>query len=501
MIKKLNFLKYNLYDNNILTENKNINLLTEQLTSLEYEFILNKNKSSLNIIENFVNNIFLFHSNRLNLDRDKFYVTFSLENNDKFHMNYFHMNYFKYEDSKERINPICTTLTYLNNSLNPVVITDLDFEDYKYKNFKNSTNLLFSFPYKFEHICFDGKYYYGIPNIYEDKNIKPLILKVNIWDKKPNNINYYETEKFVNKLDNIDIDIDDSIKNINLIFEESSFHRQLLLDKNIINKNFLEEILYAKNNYLFIKLKDIFDNIENYYTIEENIKINKKLEHSLPVEVNIYDCNNLLIVQTENLPIIQNKTFNELINKYGNIIYDLYPIYYKKELKNVNRFYNYDLFKNYFTIDICIWMLNQINIFIKKERIHKTSLIKVEHFKNIFDFCIIVIENIYNKLYKIYGLNDIKIDIKNINILYVNKDMKNINDEIIEHIKKNNAFLLGIFKLDNISINLNENINISTGDLLLINTLRIDEIDLFKNKDDNNENYYLIYEINLNLSL
>lgn len=511
MINTLKFLKYNLDENNNLRENKYSELLKNELVNLiecNTELLLdvtnnnNNNNSSFDIVENFVNNIFLFHSKRLNLDlNNEYYVSFSAEDNDKFHVNYF---ISEEEKLKERIYPICTTLTYLNNSMNPVVITDLDFEDYKYKNFKNPTNLLFSFPFKFEHICFEGKYYYGIPNIYEDKNIKPQILKVNIWDKKPNNINYYISKNLDNNDDN---------DNLNFIFKESPFHRQLCLDKSIINKNFLDEMLYAKNNDVFMQLKEIFDNIENYYIIEEDIQINKRLEHRLPVEVNLFDCNNLLVIQTEKLPLIQNKTFNDLKNKYGNILYDLYTIYYKRELANTNRFYNYKLIQNYFTKDICKWFTSQIDTFVRKQQIQKSSLIKCENLTNIFDFCLVVIESLYDNLSKIYYLNNITIDISNISILYLNHNIKNDNGDngnnendkeinlIKNHIKNNNSFLMGIFQLNENFIKVDENIKLNMGDLLFANTLRLDEIDLFKNKNTEKNNYYLIYEINFDLSL
>ena len=272
-------------------------------------------------------------------------------------------------------------------------------------------------------------------------------------------------------------------------------------------------MLYNKNNDLFIEFKNIFENIENYYSIEENIKINKNLKYRLPVEVNIFDCNNLIIIQTEKLPIIQNNTFYKLIDKYGNILYDLYSIYYKKELKNLNRFYNYKNINKYFTVDICKWLVNQINIYIRKAKIQKTSLIKIDNSKSIFDFCLIVIETLYDNISKLYELNDIKIDIKNISILYINNSCElidtdnnesnldsknNINNSILEHIKNNNSFMTAIIQLNNNNIVIDENINLSIGDLLLVNTLRFNELNIFNNKDIN---YYLIYEIDFKYDL
>jgi hypothetical protein len=498
MIKTLNFAKYNLNFNN------DSDILFNNISNLNSSYILNSqslNENKYDIIENFVNQIYLFHHKRLNLDtNNNYYISFSIENDETFHL-----NYYKDDNSQERKYPLCSTLTYLNNSLNPVVITDIDFNDYKYKIFKHSTNLLFSFPYKLEHICFDGKYYYGKPNVFIDKDNNPLILKINIWDKKPPNINYY-----ISDLNNTENSI---YNNFDISFTESLFHRQLFLDNKLINKNFLEEMLYNKNNDLFIEFKNIFENIENYYSIEENIKINKNLKYRLPVEVNIFDCNNLIIIQTEKLPIIQNNTFYKLIDKYGNILYDLYSIYYKKELKNLNRFYNYKNINKYFTVDICKWLVNQINIYIRKAKIQKTSLIKIDNSKSIFDFCLIVIETLYDNISKLYELNDIKIDIKNISILYINNSCElidtdnnesnldsknNINNSILEHIKNNNSFMTAIIQLNNNNIVIDENINLSIGDLLLVNTLRFNELNIFNNKDIN---YYLIYEIDFKYDL
>jgi len=138
--------------------------------------------------ENYISNIINYHIERLNLHNKSQTNTIELEiikNPDNkiypiFKKNETTMNY-----------PILSCIVFLTDCELPFIITEIDIDNYKYKEFKNQDTLNVIFPKKNTHVVFDGKVCNGfvIPkdtntNTNKENSINAIL--INVW--------YSETE-------------------------------------------------------------------------------------------------------------------------------------------------------------------------------------------------------------------------------------------------------------------------------------------------------------------
>ncbi len=231
--------------------------------------LLNYNKKKFNLLEKFVYDIALYHFSRLNLewDNDNYYIEFWVKNNKyskkhniihSFHYDkdetYYHTNnIFKY--------PLFSTVTYLNDSIHPTIITDIlnndmnNIEQLK----KRDKEIYISFPKKLKHIYFNGSCLHGVCDIFDDNNDFH-----NIDDRLTIMFKVWEKDKPLNKEDYSD-EINNTIHKNNLLFE---IHEQKLdniykIKPNLIEINhFVKNIIGDKLQLSFIKQyinKDIFN--------------------------------------------------------------------------------------------------------------------------------------------------------------------------------------------------------------------------------------------------
>ena len=130
-------------------------------------FILDFNKVNFDFIEKFVYDIALFHLNNYNIELNHNHqIEFWIKNGNDY-VNSLHFdcdevlrseNIFEY--------PLLSCVTYFDDSNYPFILTDIDVENYKYKNFNESKQLHILFPNKYTHVSFDPKYYHGAINIF-----------------------------------------------------------------------------------------------------------------------------------------------------------------------------------------------------------------------------------------------------------------------------------------------------------------------------------------------
>jgi GR25 family glycosyltransferase involved in LPS biosynthesis len=213
-------------------------IIYKQLISIDKEYLLDITKKDYTIIEKYIYDISLFNIKLIDKNIEDFYITFDYIKNIN--------SYNKFENSNF---PILSSITFLENCDNPIIISDIDIDNYKYKNFNNNKSLIM-IPNKFTHIIFKGKYYYNNYN----REKKAFI--INIW-KKEDNLNF---KKYNNNEYNIH-----NKETVNYTFKELNHLPNQLYTEN----NIYENILYKNEDYK-IHFMNMIEKKDNYYIL--NIK-------------------------------------------------------------------------------------------------------------------------------------------------------------------------------------------------------------------------------------
>ena len=231
---------------------KEINNYLHNETSL-----LDMNKSKYTVLEKYVHDIAMFHLKRLQKDcetdceinNNTYFVEFWVK--DKYQISTLHVDCdeFLKKEKLEYNYPLLSSVTYLNDSNVPTVITNIDMDRYMYKEFEKDLKLFFSFPKKGKQITFDGKYFHGSAFLEHDndvgKNEDRYIIAVNLWNKKPTNVKYYNYINFENDEQQSSM----ILNNKKMFFleektlEESVNLSTINLDKDVMNYKLFENNL------------------------------------------------------------------------------------------------------------------------------------------------------------------------------------------------------------------------------------------------------------------
>ena len=207
------------------------------------------NKTELSLIEKIVYDITVFHLNRLgkHLSDKKYYAEFWWKHENVSHNKIVVHNYHYDKDeylsknTNTNINPMLSTITYLNNSHYPTIITNTNFSQIEDDNIKKKLTL--SFPSKYKHICFDGKFLHGSSRVFEE-NMLPdfeerVLFMINIWeDHLPLNINGLGPQEL--NANNVIYNKSDTV--LDMIDQHNI--KNITLKKDIIDKLFY----FIKNN-------------------------------------------------------------------------------------------------------------------------------------------------------------------------------------------------------------------------------------------------------------
>ena len=242
--------------NNIDIWNIEFNIDNEQIIDnfLKNEYPLSllnllKSKNEYSIEEQIVYNIAVFHFNRMNISLDNsIFVEFwfkSLPDTDKFHLD---CDEFIKCSQEKYVHPLLSCVTYLNDHNCPTILTNIDYDTYKYKEFEEQTSLFFSFPRFGKHITFEPTKFHGISNVFNNDNCNNprYMLAINLWDKKPENLSYYNSIKLNEQI----IQNNTIIKNISKI--DNAFE-SIIVSNKIINFDLFERLLYYKEKNLFLR--------------------------------------------------------------------------------------------------------------------------------------------------------------------------------------------------------------------------------------------------------
>ena len=362
-----------------LLDTKNINSILEKLILDIATFHVNELKKSLN------ENIFI-----------EFWFK-KYENNDN---NNFHIDCDEYDkliNKSENCNtPLLSCVTYLNdNDNNPTLITDVDKETYKYKQFDNK-KICLSLPRKMKQITFNGSdYYHTECKLSFVKDAIRNILVINIWDKKPLNVPTFNYEYFsfkytMNKkieLGTIFFNKDDIIFNVNKKTDKTAI---ININNNyILSQQFFENILY-QDNFNCLILNEYINKVNE----------NKLYDTFLFEKSEIETCEKKSILDTSNI-----SKFNQ------------------RFIKN-----------KHFTNDICKWIIYESESYASthtgwttnRHNNYPTTDLEIENISSIFSFILISFkETISKEIIKNYSLNEDIYSFEIVDLFIVKYEMNN----------------------------------------------------------------------------
>lgn len=385
-------------------------------------FLLDVSKNNFDLLEKVVYDIAMFHFKRLNtiFDPCKHFIEFWVKdaifkNNVDNSMN---INSFHYDcDENERnnnsknYNPFMSCVSYFNDNEFPVLLTNINFEEYKFKKFENKNNIQLIFPEKNKQVTFDGSYYHGVVDIFNKLNETPFeryMLAINLWNKKPLNIEYYN-----NSNNNLEFNKETQL----ITIEENNTFKdlELNLEKNIFNFNFYESMLYNNKNF------------------------------NIPAEITELIKNEIEIFGNKNFKICYNKCVESSIkknNNFSNLIKDINLINVFDNSNNkitplevfYNRFLQRFSYNKLYSKNVCEWIIFESEEYAKNNggwttRRHEnypTTDIPVVKIKNIFNFVLFSFNDIFNKIKKSYCFTEeVSFNICDLFVVKYNEQIQN----------------------------------------------------------------------------
>lgn len=224
-------------------------------------YLLNTRKKKFNILEKIVYEIAEFHFNRLNMifDNSK-NIEFWIKNSAN--CNSFHFDCDEYDNkiNKPEIlsTPLLSCIVYLNDNDIPTVITNVNQKNFNRQYYSKNNTIAVSFPKTFKHITFDGgNNLHGTTKFFEKGDETRYILAINLWDKRPKDVHYFDHLTFTSTVssdDNTKIEkISKYKKLINIHLNEKNTKTIKLKNREIINPYFFETFIKSKKFYPFLK--------------------------------------------------------------------------------------------------------------------------------------------------------------------------------------------------------------------------------------------------------
>ena len=390
-------------------------------------FLLDTNKTNFELIEKVVYEISMFHFERLNIifDPNEHFIEFwfkntIFKNSDSYPHN---INSFHYDcdENEKKLNnkqfkPLLSCVNYFNDNEFPLLLTDVDLEEYKFKKFENKNNIQIIFPKKNKQITFDGTKYHGIVDIFNklnndtDTDFERYMLAINLWNRKPLNIDYY-TNDYENT-NNTQFSKEDKIVTI----ESNNLIKELVLEKNILDFDFYEKMLYNKRK--FVIPEEISELVKNEMTINNefnNFKISYK------------SSDNSLTENNANFSkMIKDISIINTIDNSNNKI-DIQDVFYNRFIQRFN-------YNKLFSKNICEWIIFESEQYAKnnggwttrRHESYPTTDIPIEKIKSIFNFVLFSFTDIFNKIKKSYCFTEeVSFNIKDLFIVKYDEQMQN----------------------------------------------------------------------------
>ena len=353
---------------------------------LEYVYLLDHSKPNLDIIEKYIYDIVEFHLSNMNkkLD-DNIFVEFWFRTYSKYNM---HVDSDDIRVNKNNTSPrpFLSCITYLNDNESPTVFTNISLDSYKLKKIEENNSLIFYFPKKLNHIVFDGaNYFHSKCNLFNNKyelNDRNTLL-INIWNTKPMDIQYYDSTLRNTFFDGNQYRIYSYNKHkvlpiIN--FKNQNYKYKIYeTNKNVLSKDFFEEILYKKkDDNIFNNFNTFFENYKetghNVFVLREKKIENNKNKFNTPVHIDYSKMNlskKILTNKEKNILIkgfIEINTCNDIIEEYIN--------YIKKNNFNMNETIDCENLENSFEIIIKKYFVTLLETISKELSINETLNVK-----------------------------------------------------------------------------------------------------------------------------
>jgi hypothetical protein len=343
--------------------------------------ILDLSKEKFSLYEKFIYDTAMFHFKRLNIEvTDSHFIEFWCKN--KFDTHRLHVDCDEYQKkhNMKYIHPLLSCVTYLNDNQCPTIITNVDMECYKYKDFERQTNIYLSMPKCNKQITFDGQFFHGSTHLKEANDDSRYIIAINLWDTMPTNVNYY------NPVTDDTIIYNKDVKNFIIDYKDDGI-MTLNVNKNLINFDLFENLLYNTSDttcYRFNQLLEGRNTHFDSYKIQFDATIEKK-------EIEL-----------------------QLKNKYGDIIDDINEIMNDKIKLKYNRFLQRFCYNKIYTPDICNYIINECEKYatnnggwtIKRHDNYPTTDLPVEKIPSIFGLVLETLNTVVKKVKKSFGLHD-----------------------------------------------------------------------------------------------
>jgi hypothetical protein len=308
--------------------------------------------------ENYISNIINYHIERLNLhdqpSKNTLEVQILKNPDNKIYP------IFKKKDTEKTIKyPILSCMVFLTDCELPFVITEIDIDSYKYKEFKKQDTLHVIFPKKNTHVVFHGSVCNGfiIPNSKDadinDKNRINAIV-INVWES--------ETEITKPMITTEEIENETTSEFIPL-------NNQIIWTNDFLTYNMFNNLLYMKN-YTHEDVNIILELYNKY--LQQNWYVIKKSEINLK-NVHLNTCEN---------------TYNNNRSNFNN--------------RFLQRFH----IKNFLSPNTCDWLINSA---IKNDTnisfSHDQSYIHMMENNEIKSFTITMLETVCDEINKSYNIN------------------------------------------------------------------------------------------------
>lgn len=419
---KANLWNINLFNDNKINENI-VDLIKNKTTQL---YLLNFKKEQFTLIEKYVYDIAIFHLKRLNIElNDEIFIEFwfkskIIDNFDKIYgINNFHVDCDEEEKkyNNKVVHPILSCVTYGSDSLYPTIITDVSYDDYKFKNLENKEMLQIIFPEKNKHITFDGSYMHGAGNIFDMDDMKTtdterIMLAINLWKHRPLNIKY-----FVPDTNDILYDFDKS----NIMIEINSntdFHE--IKNNDIFTYDFYENLFYNKENIswpneLIIYFKELITKNTNNFLIKKNDNNNKN-----KILKNETEKINKLLIDVSDIETITETQCDQVDQKF------LY-----------NRFVQRHICNKIYGKNVCEWIIFESEEYAKnnggwttsRHEKYATTDIPVEKIVPVFRYVLYSFQTIFQKIHTYYCLpKNTELNIVDLFIVKYSENAQNMLD-------------------------------------------------------------------------
>ena len=373
---------------NIINEIKNYSEI------LKKSYLLDLNKEHFDILEKYIYETVEYHCQHNNIIlTNELFVEFYFENEDN---NTSLSKNHKKTENNVYVYPLINCITYLNEKINPILLTNIDIEKYIYKDFSFEKQILLLYPKINTQIIVDSSKFYKGFNKYNFDNSE-LKLMVNVWNINPINIEYYVPSSITNYNKN---------NSIICINKNKLNFKKINISNEIINFELFENLFYRHEYEYNKKLLEVLESFE----LNENENENDLLIFNLNEEIEK-----------------QNKELN-LKNKYGDI-YELIKDVYNDNININNRFLQRLIKENLYSFDTCNWICSEFDNFIVHNRGFQNSkclnksiiYVSIEKIPHILSFVLISLKNINEIIRKFYCLDEkINFNIIELNIVKYN---------------------------------------------------------------------------------